>query len=310
LSDENSFEATPSEEIPPIPQVSETLPEDSSPEIPEETPLAETPVGASSRNRPKWIAPAWFLFGIIVGIVGFAAYNGLIVKSPTVATPAESLDPNAAMRTAAREGFLEAIATLQAGGPQQPAAAQESQEPKTVSKDAFTLREANRMGPSTAKVTVVEFADYQCPFCERVHQTVWPTLKQYAEEGKISLAYKHSAFLGQESVWAAQASECAADQGKFWDYHDLLFARQNGENQGTFTKDKLLGFAKELNLDMTKFEPCLQNDQTLSRVSGDTQEGGQAGVRGTPTFFINGKPLVGAQPLQTFQQAIDAALAQ
>lgn len=135
-----------------------------------------------------------------------------------------------------------------------------------------------------------------------------PVLKQYAAEGKITLVYKHSAFLGQESIWAAQASECAADQNKFWDYHDLLFAKQNGENAGTFTKENLLKYAQELNLDMTKFTPCLQNDETLQRVKSDTLEGGQAGVRGTPTFFINGKPLVGAQPLQTFQKEIEAAL--
>ena len=138
---------------------------------------------------------------------------------------------------------------------------------------------------------------------------MWPVLKQYAAEGKISLVYKHSAFLGQESIWAAQASECAAEQGKFWEYHDLLFDKQTGENVGTYTKEKLIAYAKELNLDAAKFDPCLTNDETLSRVAGDTQEGSQVGVRGTPTFFINGKPLVGAQPVQAFQQAIDAALA-
>ncbi len=134
--------------------------------------------------------------------------------------------------------------------------------------------------------------------------------KQYVDTGKIQFVYKHSAFLGQESTWAAQASECAADQGKFWEYHDLLFERQNGENQGAFTKDKLIGFAKDMGLDMTKFEPCLTNDQTLSRVQTDTQEGQEAGVRGTPTFFINGQALVGAQPVTAFQALIDQALAQ
>ena len=137
-----------------------------------------------------------------------------------------------------------------------------------------------------------------------------PVLKQYASDGKIKLVYKHSAFLGQESVWAAQASECAADQGKFWEYHDLLFDKQTGENVGTFTKDNLIKYAQGLNLDLAKFTPCLQNDETLARVSGDTQEGGQAGVRGTPTFFINGKPLVGAQPVETIRAAIESALAQ
>ncbi len=137
-----------------------------------------------------------------------------------------------------------------------------------------------------------------------------PVLQSYIDSGKVNLVYKHSAFLGQESVWAAQASECAADQGKFWEYHDLLFDKQNGENVGTFTKENLLTYAKELNLDMAKFEPCLQKDETLPRVSADTEEGRQANVTGTPTFFINGKPLVGAQPAEVFQAAIDAALGQ
>jgi protein-disulfide isomerase len=125
---------------------------------------------------------------------------------------------------------------------------------------------------------------------------VEPTLiKDYVNTGKATLVYKHSAFLGQESVWAAQAAECAADQGKFWQYHDLLF-------------DKLVGFAKELGLDMTKFEPCLKNDQTLARVQADQEEGSEAGVRGTPTFFINSVPLVGAQPIENFRSAIEQAL--
>ena len=76
-----------------------------------------------------------------------------------------------------------------------------------------------------------------------------PVLQSYIDSGKVNLVYKHSAFLGQESVWAAQASECAADQGKFWVYHDLLFDKQTGENVGTFTKENLIAYAKELGLD-------------------------------------------------------------
>ncbi len=132
--------------------------------------------------------------------------------------------------------------------------------------------------------------------------------KQYVDTGKVNFVYMHSAFLGQESIWAAQASECAADQGRFWDFHDLLFARQNGENQGAFNQDKLLDMAKELKLDMAKFEPCLTNNETLARVQSDTQEGSAAGVTGTPTFFINGQRLVGAQPLEAFQQVINQIL--
>jgi protein-disulfide isomerase len=88
----------------------------------------------------------------------------------------------------------------------------------------------------------------------------------------------------------------------------LLFSRQAGENQGAFTKDKLLALAQELKLDMARFGPCLTNDKTLDRVKGDTQDGQQVGVRGTPTFFVNGRAVVGALPLQDFQQIIEQAL--
>ena len=268
--------------------------------------VADDPSPTPSRT-PRWFAPAWFLLGVIVGIAGFAAYTALAAQPTTAA--ASTIDA-VAMRGAARDGFLEGIATLQAGGGQQQPSA-ESQEPAAVDPSQFTLRAANTIASPNAKVTIVEFSDFQCPFCSRFHSAVEPQLmKDYVQTGKVTFVYKHSAFLGQESVWSAQAAECAADQGKFWDYHDLLFTRQSGENQGAFNKDKLIGFAKELNLDMTKFEPCLTNDETLARVQADTQEGQKAGVRGTPTFFINGQPLVGAQPITAFQTVLAQQLGQ
>ena len=266
----------------------------------------ESAAASAPTSRAKWIAPAWFFLGILVGVIGFAAYSALVVK-PSSSTPA-AFDA-VTVRTAARDGTLDAIATLQAGG--SAAQQQQQQGPQTVEPNTFTVREANQKGNAAAKITIVEFADYQCPFCERFEQTVAPALlKQYVDSGKVSFVYKHSAFLGQESIWAAQAAECAADQGKFWEFHDLLFKKQNGENVGTFTKENLIKYAQELKLDATKFDPCLNNDETLPRVQADTLEGRNAGVSGTPTFFINGKPLVGAQPLTAFQQQIDGLLGQ
>jgi protein-disulfide isomerase len=257
------------------------------------------PLPYDRAQRPwRLITVAAFLLGIVIGAFGFAALS-------PVSKPQASVD-SSSVRDAARAGVMDAFATLQAGG--SPSA--ESQNTGTaVDPASFKIRDANLVGSKSAKVTLIEFSDFQCPFCERFHQTAEAALiQQYVDTGKVAFVYKHSAFLGQESIWAAQAAECAADQGKFWQFHDLLFARQNGENQGTFTKDKLIGFAQDLQLDMTQFEPCLNNDQTLDRVQADTQEGQQAGVRGTPTFFINGQPIVGAQPLETFQAAIDQAL--
>jgi len=276
--------------------------------------VAEAAAAPAPASRLKWIAPAWFFLGILIGVLGFAAYNVLVVKpvASTAAAPSMAAAPTfdaVAARSAARDGTLDAIATLQAGGSAAAAQQQQPQGPQTVAPNAFTVRGANQKGNAAAKVTVVEFADYQCPYCKRFEQSVAPDLlKQYVDSGKINFVYKHSAFLGQESIWAAQAAECAADQGKFWEYHDLLFNKQNGENGGTFTKENLIKFAQELKLDATKFDPCLNNDVTLERVKADTLEGRNAGVTGTPTFFINGKPLVGAQPLQTFQQQIDGLL--
>lgn len=138
--------------------MSEEYPSDATPPeedaaLPVELSEAEEP--EKRRGRSGWIAPAWFLFGILVGVIGFAAYNALIVKPPT---PGAALD-STTMRAAAREGVLEAIATLQAGGPQQPAA--QEQGPQQVSPDAIAVRDANRLGEQAAKVSVVEFSDFQ-----------------------------------------------------------------------------------------------------------------------------------------------------
>jgi len=141
LSEQYPSDAAPPEEEA-APQSSALLPDGDKPQ--------------ERRSRARWIAPAWFLFGIIVGIAGFAAYNALIVKPP--ATQVESMDPNS-MRAAARQGVLEAIATLQAGGGQP--AAQEPQGPQAVASNAFTAREANRQGSADAAVTVYEFSDFQ-----------------------------------------------------------------------------------------------------------------------------------------------------
>jgi hypothetical protein len=142
--------------------LSEQYPSDAAPPEEEAAPQPSTllPDGEEPqerRSRAGWIAPAWFLFGIIVGIASFAAYNALIVKPVAPVAQAESVDPNS-VRAAARQGVLEAIATLQAGGQ---AAAQEQQGPQEVASNAFTAREANRQGSANAKVTIYEFSDFQ-----------------------------------------------------------------------------------------------------------------------------------------------------
>lgn len=122
---------------------------------------AAEPAAASAPTlRPRWIAPAWFLFGILVGVIGFATYSALIVK-PTTVTTAETAFDAVAARKAARDGTLDAIATLQAGGGQPAAQQQQPQGPQVASANAFTVRVANRQGNPDAKVTIYEFSDFQ-----------------------------------------------------------------------------------------------------------------------------------------------------
>ncbi len=127
-------------------------------------------------------------------------------------------------------------------------------------------------------------------------------------DGNVQFGYVHFAFLGEESFWAAEASECADEQGKFWEYHDLLFNRQAGENQGAFNQDNLKQFATTLGLDATQFNACLDSGKYTDVVKREVAFAQQLGVQSTPSFVLNGQPVVGGQPFETFQQMIDTAL--
>ena len=164
-------------------------------------------------------------------------------------------------------------------------------------------------GDPNAPVTIIEFADFQCPFCGRFFAQTEPQInEQYIQSGKVRLGYFNFAFLGQESTWAAEAAECAADQNKFWEYHDKLYSSQSGENQGAFNKDKLKQFAEELGLDTSAFNECLDSGKYTQLIRDESSMASSVGVRSTPTFLINGQPIVGAQPFEIFEQTIDPFL--
>ena len=129
------------------------------------------------------------------------------------------------------------------------------------------------------------------------------------KSGKVRFGYLHYAFLGPESERAAEASECAAEQGAFWPYHDRLYERQVGENRGAFSQDNLERFAVELGLDGQAFNACLISGKYAATVRADTAAGESLGVKGTPAFLVNGRPLVGALPFEAFRQAIETELA-
>jgi len=164
-------------------------------------------------------------------------------------------------------------------------------------------------GDPNAPVTINEFTDFQCPFCGRFFASTEPQIDEaYIQSGKVRLGYWNFAFLGDESTWAAESAECAADQDKFWEYHDILYASQSGENQGAFNKDNLKKFAEELGLDTQTFNECLDSGKYTSLIQDDTSTSSALGVQSTPTFLINGQEVVGAQPFEVFQQTIESLL--
>jgi len=171
------------------------------------------------------------------------------------------------------------------------------------------VSEAKSLGRADAPVVLTEFSDFQCPFCARFARDTEPQIiEQYVKTGKVRFEYKHFIVIGEESWWAAEAAECAAEQGKFWEYHDLLFQRQGGENVGTFAKSKLKGFATELRLDRDAFDKCLDSDIYRAKVEANIAEGRALGVQSTPSFFVNKRAIVGAQPFSVFQDAIEREL--
>jgi protein-disulfide isomerase len=165
-------------------------------------------------------------------------------------------------------------------------------------------------GVATAPVTIVEYADLQCPVCARFSQTIEPQIEvTYIATGVATLEFRHFAFLGQESLRAAEACECAAEQGAFFTYRDALYAAQNGENRGSFNDDALRRIASQIGLDTRTFDDALASGRHANTVKQQTAEGQAMGVKATPTFIINGTKLEGLASFDTYKRMIDQAAA-
>ncbi|MFQ5854502.1 MAG: DsbA family protein [Anaerolineae bacterium] len=165
------------------------------------------------------------------------------------------------------------------------------------------------LGTSDAPVTIVEFSDYQCPHCASFSKDTLPEiLKNYVTAGKVRYIHNDAAILGEQSQWAAQAARCAADQGRFWEYHGLLFQKQRGENQDAFSRDNLKTFAAELGLETAAFNKCLDQNKYAQKVVQETEAAKQRGVTGTPSFFVNDELVVGNVPASRMKDIIEKHL--
>jgi protein-disulfide isomerase len=159
-------------------------------------------------------------------------------------------------------------------------------------------------GGEQAPVTIVEFTDFHCPFCKRVLPTLTQLESQYGEKVKVVFRDFPLDRLHPQASKAHEAARCADEQGQFWAYHDQLYA-----HAPKASPEQLTGYAREVGLDVAAFEQCLSSERHQAAVQQDIAEGTRLSVTGTPTFFVNGRLLVGAQPLAAFVDVIEEELA-
>ena len=156
-------------------------------------------------------------------------------------------------------------------------------------------------GRHDAPITIVEFSDFQCSFCRKFWKETLPRIEtEYVNTGKVRFIYRHLVALGPVSERAAEAAECAREQGKFWPYHDRLFEKAG---RLAFTDARLM---EELRLDLVALDACIASCRHTDRIRGESALARRLGATGTPTFLINGKLLIGAHPFETFKQILDA----
>jgi protein-disulfide isomerase len=187
--------------------------------------------------------------------------------------------------------------------------------PPTAAGAVVTVDGAPTKGDKDARVTLVEFSDYQCPFCGRFYRETWPEIdRDYVKTGKVKYVFRDFPLEGlhPQALKAAEAAHCAAEQGKYWAMHDRLF-----DGQAALEDKDLTQHAGAVGLDVTRFEQCLQSGRYTAQVRQSLQDGAQLGVSGTPTFIVGlsepGSPTIkaaailrGAQPYSSFKQALDS----
>jgi protein-disulfide isomerase len=176
--------------------------------------------------------------------------------------------------------------------------------PPAIHRAAISIDGAPFKGAERAPVTFVKFEDFECPFCKSVQPTLTDVLKKY--DGKVRVVHKDLPLedIHRQAHLAAQAARCAGDQGKFWEYHDTLYG--NAPKLGVA---ELKTYAKNVGLDAAPFEQCLSSGKYKAAVQKDLSEGAKLGLTGTPTFFINGREISGALPVESFAAIIDDELA-
>jgi protein-disulfide isomerase len=186
--------------------------------------------------------------------------------------------------------------------------------PPKVSMATFLENGSPILGNHNAPVTLVEFGDYQCHFCNVFfHSTEDDILENYVETGKVKMIFKDYNIIGPDSVTASHGAHCANDQGLFWEYHDILYSNWTGENNGWASSENLTKFAQELGLDMDEWVECMLNETHSQIILASNEDAKSLEITGTPAFFVIGPDgettrVFGAQPFEVFEKIFEIEL--
>lgn len=185
---------------------------------------------------------------------------------------------------------------------------------QTAGLDLITGNVSPVLGSENAPITMIEFGDYQCFYCNNFfHNTESDIVKNYIDTGKVKMYFKDFTIIGQDSVTAANAAHCAQEQGKFWEYHDTLYSNWSGENTGWVSPTNLAQFAKQVGLNQDQFNQCMTQSKYIPTIRNSVSDANNLGLTGTPDFFIMGPDnsvtkVVGAQPYQVFDEIFKSKL--
>jgi len=242
-------------------------------------------MAGDSSGRAMIIAAALVSFAIVAASFFVASSLDRITTQLTLAVDALEAAPVAGAG---------AVAADRPGRPTRPSADRDYD---------VEIGDAPILGDPKAPVTIVEWSDFQCPFCNRVSPTLAQIQKEYGD--RVQFVFKHMPLssIHPQAQAAHAAAEAAHRQGKFWEMHDLIF-----ENQRDLRVETLEGYAQKIGLDMDRYRRDVESREVASRIDADVKQANELGVTGTPAFFINGRFLSGAQPFVNFKRQIDAAL--
>ncbi len=266
----------------------------------EENPVAppsepiEEPIEEQHRTGPSVLL--WSVLVAVAFVLGLVA-GYMLWERPLQARVSEAEQQLAALQKTSTVNSTQTAGQATAGA--------QVQVPEQVKRYDVPVDDDPMLGNKNAPITIVEFSDYQCPFCLRWHQDVFSKLEEKYGD-KVRLVYRDFPLseIHPQAEPAAEAADCAGEQDKYWDYHNLLFSGQKELSQDTF-----LAYAQSLKLNMDNFKKCVEERRYQKEVQADYDFAAKLGVRSTPTFFVNGLAVVGAQPFEVFDQIISLELA-